>query len=69
MPDGHILSHWGLVPKGHLLDLSLALLGVILYAAYIVAATLWNYIPFRTQIFLTVATIGACFSCCKLTPH
>jgi len=60
---GHIISHWGLLPKGHPLDLSLALVGVILYSAYFLAATLWDYIPFRKPLFLAVATAGACFSC------
>ena len=60
---GHILSHWGVVPKGHALDLSLAVTGVILYTAYFVAACLWNVMPFRKPLFLAVATAGACFSC------
>ena len=73
MADGHILSHWGLVPKGHALDLSLALVGVILYSAYFLAGCLWDFIPFRKPLFLIVATAGACFSCCEASrgsnPH
>ncbi|KAL1526760.1 hypothetical protein AB1Y20_015456 [Prymnesium parvum] len=60
---GHILSHWGILPKEHPLDLSLALIGVLLYSAYFLAASLWDYIPFRKSLFLTVATAGALFSC------
>ena len=33
----HLFSHWGLVPKGHPLDLSLAVLGLTLYGCYFVA--------------------------------
>ena len=31
---GHILSHWGIVPKGSVLDLSLPILGLVLYGSY-----------------------------------
>lgn len=50
---GHILSHWDLLPKGHPLDLSLALAGLLLYGAYFVAGALWNVIPLRAALFLT----------------
>lgn len=65
---GHILSHMGIVPKPvegvhHPLDLSLAVIGLVLYSAYFLAACLWSVIPFRKPLFLTVATAGACFSC------
>eukprot|EP00908_Phaeocystis_cordata_P007632 Transcript_18287.p3 GENE.Transcript_18287~~Transcript_18287.p3 ORF type:complete len:122 (-),score=61.73 Transcript_18287:589-954(-) len=61
----HLFSHWGLVPKGHPLDLSLAIMGMGLYGAYFVAACLWYLLPptFRSSLFLTVAAGGACFSC------
>ena len=59
----HPLSHWGLVPKGSQYDLGLASAGLILYAAYFFAACLWEVFPFRKQVFLTVATCGALFSC------
>lgn len=59
----HPLSHWGLVPKGSDLDLGLASAGIILYGAYFIAACLWDVFPFRKTIFLTVASVGACFSC------
>ena len=61
----HLFSHWGLVPKGHPLDLSLAIIGVALYGAYFVAGCLWHALPagFRPQLFLTVAAGGGCFSC------
>ena len=58
----HLFSHWGLVPKGHFLDLSLAILGLTLYGAYFVAACLWAVIPsgLRSRLFLTAAVGGAC---------
>ena len=59
----HLLSHWGLVPRGHALDLSLAIMGLILYSAYFLAACLWDVMPARKPLFLTVASCGACFSC------
>ena len=59
----HVLSHWGVVPRGHPLDLSLALAGLTLYSAYFYAGGLWNHIPYRQYVFITVASAGACFSC------
>mmetsp|Transcript_31278 Transcript_31278/g.51791 ORF Transcript_31278/g.51791 Transcript_31278/m.51791 type:complete len:161 (+) Transcript_31278:21-503(+) len=60
----HVMSHWGLVPKGHPLDLSLAVVGMILYGAYFVAGgPLWYVIPARATLFLSVASVGAAFSC------
>merc|ERR1711939_865359 len=35
----HILSHWGLVPKGHFLDLSLAASGIVVYSVYLLYPT------------------------------
>ena len=65
--QAHILSHWGLVEPGSTYDLSLAILGLALYAAYFVAGTLWSYglIPptLRKNLFLMAACGGACFSC------
>lgn len=59
---GHILSHWGLVPKGSPLDLSLALSGLLLYSTYFAAISIQRPFPFREQIFLGVAVAGGCFS-------
>merc|ERR1712176_1250302 len=59
---GHILSHWGIVPKGSVLDLSLAVSGLILYSAYFLAISIRFYFPFREELFLAVAVGGACFS-------
>ena len=61
----HLFSHWGLVPKGHPLDLSLAILGLTLYGCYFVAGCLWPALPagFRSKLFLVVAASGGCFSC------
>ena len=59
----HPLSKWGLVPKGHALDLGLAAAGMILYGAYFLAACLWEVMPARKPLFLTVASGSALFSC------
>lgn len=58
----HILSHWGLVPKGHPLDLSLATAGILLYATYFLAISLPRPFPFREVLFLSAAVAGGCFS-------
>ena len=50
------------VPRGHDLDLSLAVAGMFLYAAYFLAGILWDFIPFRPALFLAVATTGGAFS-------
>lgn len=60
---GHLLSHWGLVPRGHPLDLSLAVIGIILYTCYFVALSYPRPWPYREVLFLTVAVAGALFSC------
>ena len=62
-PYAHVLSHWGLVPVGDPLDLSLAVAGMLLYAAYFLAGALWPVIPLRAELFITVASAGAAFSC------
>ena len=64
-PYAHPISHWGLVNHGDLLDVSLAVAGMILYGAYFAAACLWslNVMPFRQPLFLCVAILGASFSC------
>lgn len=61
----HPASHWGLVERGGALDLSLAVVGMLLYGAYFMAACLWllDLMPFRQPLFLAVAVSGACFSC------
>ena len=59
----HPLSHWGLVPPGHDLDIGLAAAGIMLYSAYFVAACLWDVMPARKPLFLTVASASAAFSC------
>ena len=58
----HPLSHWGLVAKGSDLDLGLASAGIMLYSAYFLAACLWEFMPFRKSLFLTVASCSALFS-------
>lgn len=62
-PQAHILSHWGLVPSGHVLDLSLSEMGIMLYLTYFVAISLTFRIPFREKLFLASASAGALFSC------
>lgn len=59
----HPLSLWGLVDKGSEYDLGLASAGLLMYSAYFVAGCLWDFVPFRKSLFLTVAICGACFSC------
>jgi len=61
----HPVSHWGLVEQGDALDLSLAIVGMLLYGAYFAAACLWSVdlMPFRQPLFLAVAVAGASFSC------
>jgi len=59
----HPLSNWGLVEKGSDMDLGLASAGVLLYTAYFLAACLWDVMPFRKPLFLTVASGSALFSC------
>merc|ERR1712113_1335222 len=60
---GHILSHWGLVEKGSIFDLSLAFSGLLLYSAYFLAISIRHRFPFREQLFLSVAVCGSVFSC------
>lgn len=61
----HPLSNWGIVAPGVALDLSLAVVGMLLYGSYFAAACLWmvDLVPFRQPLFLTVTTMGAAFSC------
>lgn len=60
---GHILSHWGIVPKGSLLDLSLPILGLLLYGSYLcLGIKIKNeYIVFpRKSSFSTDSSIHFC---------
>eukprot|EP00434_Breviolum_minutum_P018899 symbB.v1.2.016666.t3/scaffold1250.1/size128898/8 len=59
---GHILSHWGIVPKGSLLDLSLPILGLVLYGSYLCAISISRPFPFREELFLSAAIGGGGFS-------
>lgn len=58
----HVLSHLELLPKGHPLDISLAAIGLILYAIYFVAITVPVHFPLREELFLFAAIIGSIFS-------
>eukprot|EP00435_Cladocopium_sp_Y103_P069701 s238_g33.t2 len=59
---GHILSHWGIVPKGSVLDFSLPILGLVLYGSYWCAISISSPFPFREKIFLTAAIGGILFN-------
>ena len=58
---GRILSHWGIVPSGSPLDLSLPVLGLILYTTYWWAIQTPPFL-FRKELFLAATIGGACFS-------
>eukprot|EP00755_Sulcionema_specki_P027163 Sspe_Gene.16532::Locus_5831_Transcript_1_1_Confidence_1.000_Length_563::g.16532::m.16532/K05357/VKORC1; vitamin-K-epoxide reductase (warfarin-sensitive) len=60
----HLLSHWGVVPKGHPLDISLATAGMLNYAVYVVyPASFVGRIPYHTTLLLLVSVAGILFSC------
>lgn len=46
-----------------MLDVGLAHAGFALYGAYLLAACLWEIVPARKALFLTVASCSALFSC------
>ena len=60
----HPLSQWGIVPKGHALDLSLALMGILNYLVYTLYPTrLFKMLPVP-HVFLFLMSIGGIgFSC------
>jgi len=58
---GHILSHWGILEKGHPLDLSLATTGIILYTLMFLYPSM-TFIPAQETIFLTICSVSVCFS-------
>lgn len=62
----HMLSHLGLLPRGHALDLSLATIGILLYACYYIVISIRRPFPFREELFLAVASSGVIFSCILL---
>merc|ERR1711907_512453 len=60
----HILSHWGIVPKGHALDLSLAASGLVIYFIYLLYPTkLFRVFPSPPTVLLLMSMAGCCFSC------
>mmetsp|Transcript_17166 Transcript_17166/g.32361 ORF Transcript_17166/g.32361 Transcript_17166/m.32361 type:complete len:164 (+) Transcript_17166:123-614(+) len=61
-PYGHILSHWGVVERGSILDLSLAVSGLMLYSCYFLAISVKVPFPLREELFLGVALGGGLFS-------
>ena len=62
-PYAHILSHWGLVPKGSALDLGLAEAGLSLYTGFLLYPIL-TFIPGRKYIVLAVSAGSVVFSLC-----
>ena len=60
-PYAHILSHWGVVPKGSPLDLGLAGAGLALYTGFFLYPIL-RFIPGRKYIVLAVSAGSVCFS-------
>ena len=64
----HILSHWGLVPKGHPLDLSLAAAGIIVYSVYLLYPTrLFGVFP-KPHMVLLALSIGGRHARCLCAP-
>lgn len=59
---GHILSHWGLVPQGHMLDLSLAVSGLLLYGVLFLYPFM-TFLPERETVLLAICSVSVCFSC------
>lgn len=55
---GHILSHWGVVPKGHALDLPNALLGAVFYAV----ALIHKDLGLPRVLFLGASVLSVAFS-------
>merc|ERR1711998_269153 len=56
----HIISHWGIVPKGSALDLSLASAGLGVYSVYLLYPTkLFRMMP-NPHNFLLFMSIGGC---------
>merc|ERR1711907_496012 len=57
-----LFSHWGVVPKGHMLDLSLAESGMIIYLVY----ALWPYwrkvVPSAEKLLLLMSLAGCTMS-------
>ena len=58
----HILSHFGVVEKASLFDLSLATSGFALYCGFFLYPIL-RKIPARHHILMFVSTSSICFSC------
>eukprot|EP01063_Lacrimia_lanifica_P040003 TRINITY_DN8939_c0_g1_i2.p1 TRINITY_DN8939_c0_g1~~TRINITY_DN8939_c0_g1_i2.p1 ORF type:complete len:173 (+),score=52.24 TRINITY_DN8939_c0_g1_i2:42-560(+) len=65
----HPLSLWGLVPKGHDLDLSLASAGLLNYGVYVLYPTRLFRVPYRLLgvpphvLLMLIAVAGVGFSC------
>ena len=62
-PYAHILSLWGIVPKGHPLDLSLASAGLVNYAIYALYPTkLAGMFPMPHVLLMLLSCCGIVFS-------
>eukprot|EP00756_Hemistasia_phaeocysticola_P065474 Hpha_TRINITY_DN8579_c0_g1::TRINITY_DN8579_c0_g1_i2::g.146577::m.146577/K05357/VKORC1; vitamin-K-epoxide reductase (warfarin-sensitive) len=63
-PYAHPLSAWGLVPKGHALDLGLASAGLLNYLVYVLYPTaLFGKLPRPELLIFLVSLAGIGFSC------
>merc|ERR1712079_54482 len=58
----HPLSHLEILEENDPLNLSLAVIGMILYSAYFVAISIRRAFPLREELFLFVAATGVIFS-------
>merc|ERR1712032_1066202 len=58
----HVLSKWGLVPRGHFLDLSLAQAGIMLYGVKFCYPFLAHLVPYAESLFMTACSASCGFS-------
>ena len=63
LPEGHLLSYFGIVPEGHTLDLPNALLG----AVYYILMLLPGKPSVLTKLLVSVALLTSLFLAYKLT--
>jgi len=64
LPEGKLVSYFGIIPEGHLLDVPNALLGAIFYTYWLVLGT---KLPRFTFAISTTAMMTAVFLAYKLT--
>jgi Vitamin K epoxide reductase family len=56
LPQGRMLSYFGLIPEGHLLDVPNALLGVIFYTYMLVLS---STLPKELTLFMTAMALAS----------